>query len=317
MAQYSWTYDAPSGVYKNHELSKKLFYSSLEDSVFMDHVTTIQGFGKKMGESVTITRVRAIAEPTSATLTEGVRIPEDQFRLSQKTFTVSEIGRSVPFTSFAQDLSVFDIENNIQRRLRDQMRLTLDTMAAAAFKSAQIKYTPRGPASGNFDTGGTATTSALAPWNVYHCERVRDYLYDTLYCKGVNGANEYVGIFRTTSIRGLKNDADWENWHIYTDPSAKFNSEVGKIEQIRHVETNHANALANVGTGSVLGEGVVFGEESVAMAEVLTPELRGQTNVGQDFGRQNAVAWYGILTFGLYWDTANAGESKVVHVTSA
>lgn len=316
MAEFTWTFDAPTGTYKQHALSRELFYASLEKSVFMDHVSTADGYGRKQGENVTLVRVRTVTEPTTAVLSEGIRIPEDSFRLSTRSITVAEIGRSIPFTSFAQDLSFFDLENAIQRRLRDQMRLVLDTMAATAYKTAQVKYTPRGAASGNFDTGGTVTTSAIANWGVYHCERVRDFLFDTLQAPGVDGGDEYVGIFRTLAMRGLKSDPDWEQWHVYTDPQAKFNSEVGKIEQIRHIETNHALALALQGTSSVLGEGIVFGDDSVTMAEVLTPELRGQTNVGQDFGRANAVAWYGILQFGIIWDTSNAGEGRVVHVTS-
>lgn len=315
MAQFTWTFDAPTGVYKQHALSKELYYAALEQAVFMEHVMTVSGYGKKMGENVTLTRVRTVTEPVSAALTEGVRIPEDTFRLSTRAITVSEIGRSIPFTSFAQDLSSFDIENGIQRRLRDQMKLYLDTLAAVAFRAAQIKYTPRGTASGNFDTGGSVTTQAIANWGVYHCERVRDYLYDTLQAPGVEG-DDYVGIFRSQSIRGLKSDPDWEQWHTYSDPQSKFNSEVGKMEQIRHIETNHALALRLQGASSILGEGVVFGDDAVAMAEVLTPELRGQTNVGQDFGRQNAVAWYGIIAFAPIWDTANAGEARIVHVTS-
>src|SRR5512134_2742243 len=126
MAQFTWAFDAPTGTYKQHALSRQLYYASLEKAVFMQHVTTVEGYGKKMGENVTLTRVRTITEPTSAALTEGVRIPEDTFRLSTRTITVQEIGRSVPFTSFAQDLSFLDLENAIQRRLRDQMRLYLD-----------------------------------------------------------------------------------------------------------------------------------------------------------------------------------------------
>ena len=51
------------------------------------------------------------------------------------------------------------------------------------------------------------------------------------------------------------------------------------------------------------------------MAEVLTPELRAE--VKGDFGRARAVAWYGILNFGIIWDTANAGQARIVHVTSS
>ena len=149
---------------------------------------------------------------------------------------------------------------------------------------------------------------------MFHVEEVRDYLFDTLQTPPVEG-DDYIAIFRTLGLRGLKRDPSWEEWHKYTDPQAKFNNEIGRIENVRHIETNHANALSKTGTGSVLGEGIVFGADSVAMAEVATPELRAA--MPDDFGRSKAVAWYGILEFGLIWDTANAGEARVVHVNSA
>jgi hypothetical protein len=110
-------------------------------------------------------------------------------------------------------------------------------------------------------------------------------------------------------------DPAWEDWHKYTDPSAKYNGEVGKIENIRFIEINNSGALNNsIGSGGVLGEGVIFGSDAVAMAVALDPELRA--GIPQDFGRSQAVAWYAIADFGLVWDTANAGEAKVVHITS-
>ena len=314
MAQFTWEFDAPSGVFKSNAMSKRLYMAALENTVFMDFVKPVDGYGRKMGETVTLTRIATISAPTSATLTEGNRIPEDTYSISTTSVTVVEIGRSVPFTSFAEDLTFFDLENGIQRRLRDQMGLTLDSKAAAAWKTAQVKYIPTGVSAGTFDTDGTASTSATANWNVYHVEEIRDYLFDTLQTPTWEG-DDYIAIFRTLGLRGLKRDPAWEEWHKYTDPQAKYNNEIGRIENVRHIETNHANALGKVGTNSVLGEGVVFGSDAVVMAEVLTPELRAE--VKGDFGRARAVAWYGVLEFGLIWDTANAGQARVVHVTSS
>src|SRR5690606_9094751 len=103
-------------------------------------VQPVQGFGRKMGDTVTLTRVKRLTEPGNADLMEGIRIPEDQFTINTKTITVTEIGRSVPFTSLAEDLSKFDLQNPIQRTLREQMTLVLDTKAASAFKTAKVKY---------------------------------------------------------------------------------------------------------------------------------------------------------------------------------
>lgn len=316
MAEFTWSFDAPSGTYKSHAMSAKLWETSVENSIFMDHVRPIDGFGRNSGESITLIRVANITEPTSAVLQEAVRIPEDEFSLSSKSITVQELGRAVPYTSLAKDLSQFDIENPIQRKLRDQMRLTLDTMAATAFKLAKIKYVPTGTAGSPTDTittNGTAGTTASRNLQMFDVEEIRDYMFDTLRVPPIDGG-DYIGIFRTLAMRGIKRDDDWADWHRYTDPQVKFNGEVGRIEGVRFIESNHANALGKIGSGSVLGEGIVFGEDAVGMVEAMTPELRAA--IPGDFGRARAVAWYGILAFDIIWDTGNAGEAKVVHVTS-
>jgi N4-gp56 family major capsid protein len=311
---FTWVYDAPTGVYKQHAMSMELYDAALEESKFVEHTQPVDGYGRGRGENVTLTRVANITEPTSATLSETDRISVDDFSLSTTSITVVELGRAIEFTSLSNDLSEFNVENPIQRKLRGQMALTLDTKAAAAFQTAKIKYAPTGLASRNIATNGTFGTAATANMNVWHCEEIRDYLYDTLHCPMIG--DSYVGIFRTLGLRGLKRDPDWVEWHKYTDPASKFNSEVGRLEEIRFIETNHAKALQKVGTSSVLGEGVVFGEDAVALAEASTPELRVEINVGQDFGRSHAVAWYGILEFGIIWDTGNAGQARIVHVGS-
>lgn len=313
MAEFTWTFDAPTGTYKNHALSSRLYEAAVENSMFMDHVRPVDGFGRNNGETVTLTRVANITEPTSAVLTESVRIPEDEFALSTQTITVQELGRAVPYTSLSQDLSKFDTENPIQRKLREQMRLVLDTLAAAAFKRTLIKYAITGAATNNITTNGTFGATSTANMNIFHVEEIRDYMFDTLRVPpAVDG--DYLAIFRTLGLRGIKRDADWEEWHKYTDPTVKFNGEVGRIESVRFMETNHANALGKVGSSSVLGEGVVFGEDGVAMAEAMSPELRAA--IPGDFGRSKAVAWYGILAFEPIWDTGNAGEARIVHVGS-
>lgn len=312
MAQFQWRFDAPSGTYKQHAMSRRLYEAALEEAVFADLARPVDGFGRKQGESVTLTRIANLTEPTTAVLVEGERIPEDQFSISTTSITVSEIGRSVPYTSLANDLSEFDLENPIQRKLRDQMRLTLDTMAAAAFKLAKVKYAVTGLASSNIATNGTFGATSTENLNLYHVEELRDYMYDTLRVPMLG--DSYVGVFRTLGLRGLKRDPNWEEWYKYTNPQVKYNSEVGRMESVRFIETNHNSALGKVGTNSVLGEGVVFGEDSIAIAEVMAPELRA--GIPQDFGRSKAVAWYGILQFGIIWDTGNAGEARIVHVGS-
>lgn len=91
---------------------------------------------------------------------------------------------------------------------------------------------------------------------------------------------------------------------------------MGRLDKIVFIPTNHSNALGNVGTGSVLGEGVVLGKNALAFAEALTPDLYASLPRGHA-GRFRAVTWYGVLKFRLAWeDSANAGEANMVHVGS-
>lgn len=316
MATHGWSQDAPSGVYKNHKLSADIRMASIQQTKCMQFVKPEPGYGKKMGENVTITRVSNVTVPSSDVLVEGVRISEDQFSLSTQAITVSERGRAIPYTSLSLDLAHFDLENAIQKKLRQQLQLSLDITASAAFKTGQIKAIPAGTSTTTFDTDGTASTSATSNVNVYHIEQVRDYLFSTIYAEPYMDG-DYVWLSATKGIRGIKRDPNWEKWHTYTDPEAKYNGEVGRLENCRFIEINHSSALSgSKGTGSVLGEGVCFGDDPVAMGVVQDPELRAKES--EDYGRSKGVAWYGIYGFAQIWsDSATAGEARLVHITSS
>lgn len=316
MANHSWSYDAPTGVYKNHDLSSQIRMAAIKDTKLMRFVKPEPGYGKNKGESVTITRISNITVPTSDTLTEGVRIPEDTIALSTQAVTVSERGRAIPYTSLALDLGHFNLENAIQRKLRQQLQLSMDISASTAFSEGQVKAIPTGVAALTFDTDGTASSAATANMNVYHIEQVRDYMYGTLAVDPYEG-DDYICVMSYQAKRGIMSDPKWVDFKKYTDPAAKYNGEVGRIENIRFVETNHTSALsATLGSNSDVGEAFFFGADPVVMAVVMDPELRAKES--EDYGRSKGVAWYGNYGFAQVWsDSASSGQARVVHFTSS
>lgn len=313
MANFEWTFDAPSGTYKNFSLSADLRSAAVAESKFMQFVRPESGYGRKSGESITIARVSNLAIPSSGKLVEGLKVPEDSLTISTVSITVSEWGRAVPYTSLSDDLSKFDMESIVQKELMKQMRLIMDNAAAAAFKTCKVKARSTSATAVSFDTGGAFTAAGTNQLDVAHVEQIRDYMYKDLLIPAYEG-DDYICLVSTKAKRGLLSDPSFEDWHRYTDPSVKFNGEIGRIENIRFIETNNNNALSNaVGVNSI-GEALFFGSDAVVMAVALDPELRA--GIPGDFGRQKAVAWYGIMDFGLVWDTANAGEAKIVHFGS-
>jgi N4-gp56 family major capsid protein len=290
--------------------------AAIATTQFMQFSKPVDNYGSKKGSNVTITRVSNVAVPSDDSLVELERIPEDTLSLSTQAISVLERGRAIPYTSLSMDLAHFDLEGAIQKKLRDQLALRLDQLCATAFKVGQVKAIPDGVASLTMDTDGTASTTAASNINVYHVEQIRDQLYSTYNVMPYEGG-DYMCVISTKGRRGIIRDPNWEKWKTYSEPEAKYNGEIGRIEGIRFVESNNTNALSgSLGTGSVLGEAVFFGDDPVAMASVMDPELRAKES--EDYGRSKGVAWYGIYGFDQIWkDSATAGEARVIHVTSA
>lgn len=316
----TWTFDAPSGTYKSHNMSRDLRTAAIARTVVMPFVGLEDGSGKRKGETVTISRVSNINVPANARLSELEKVPEDSITMSTTSITMVEWGRSVPFTDLRIQLDKFDPQQKVQKQLMNQMKLVLDNAAAETMTSSsvKIKAIPTGEGSLTFDTDGVASTSATVNMNFFHLERMRDFAVDTILAPAYYDNGDYAYIGTTQALRGLKDDPKFESWNKHNHPEKMSNSELGRIEQTRLVESNNSGAFTkNLGTNANLGEGIFFGDDFVTMVVAEDPELVVQINKGQDYGRQHGVAWLGTFEFGIPWDTATAGEARGIHVTSS
>lgn len=315
---YSWDFDAPTGTFKNHQLSADVYETALENSVAMRFVEVQSEFGKGKGDTLTFTRFTHIAEPASAELSELSPIPEVSFSLATSTFVVREYGVAVPYTGKLEALAKYNIENLIQRTLMEQKRLVLDTLALSNYDDANVKYVPTAPATSSITFNSTASGTAQAGLNYFHIEDASSLMFDRLNIPYFEGEN-YVGIFRGKALTALRRDSQFISWHQYNNPGIKVKGEVGTIERIRLIETNHATALPYVGANS-FGSGVVFGQDAVGMIEAEAPHLRAALPSGH--GRFKSIAWYGMFGFntiftGATTEATSKGTSRVVHFTSA
>lgn len=318
MPTTTWTFDAADGVYKNHALSEKLLEAAALNFRFVPFSQKVESFGKRQGESVTLFHYKELDVPNVATLREDGRVPIDKLEMGTRNITVSEWGRGVQYTSLNEQLAMFDPRSNAQKKLINQMQHVMDNACAAAFAEAKMCFIPTSLTSGTWDTDGTPSTTATANMTREHMGIIRDYMTNDLHVPFYEG-DHYIGTFATKALRGLKQDKALEAWNQYLRKGDLiFKSEIGMVEAIRCIEINNESALSNsVGTGGVLGEGFVFGDEAVSRVEVDFPHLRADPNYQGDFGRIKAVIWYGVVSFGITWDTANDREAKIVRVTSA
>ncbi|MCG6536606.1 MAG: N4-gp56 family major capsid protein [Syntrophales bacterium LBB04] len=319
-ATFTWGFDATAGVYKSHQLSGELLKLAARDWKFVQFTQKEKSYGAHKGESITLVYYKALTDPTTAQLTEDIRIPIDHLSMGKQTITIKEWGRGVEFTSLADDLSVFSPKEGAQKALTDQMKQAMDVAAADPFTGtdAKVIYQPTSLTGGTWDTDGTASTTALVNITKNHISVIRDYMVRNLHTPFYSGET-YVGLLSTLAMRGLRDDKVLESWNMYLQKGDfLYRGEVGMVENVRFVEVTNDAALTNgVGTGSVLGEGVIFGEDAVARIEIEFPHLRADMNYQGDFGRRKAVAWYGTVAFGVKFPTATDREARIVRIASA
>ena len=317
---FTWTYDAETGVYKDHALSGQLLKVAARKFRFVGFTKKVNDFGKGMGQSITLIYYKPLTQPTTTKLDEEKRIPIDQLSMGKKQITVYEWGRGVEYTDFAKQLSKFDPEDPAQKMLIDQMNEAMDSAAAAEFvgTDAKVIFIPTSLTGGTWDTDGTPSTTALVNLTKHHISTIRDYLTKDLHTPFFTGEH-YIGLMSTKALRGLRDDKCIEAWSLYLRRGDHiYNGEIGQLESVRFVEVTNENALSNsVGSGSVLGEGVIFGDEAVARVEIEYPHLRAQPNYTGDFGRRHAVAWYGTVAYGVKFPTATDRECRIVRIGSA
>lgn len=312
----AWQYDAPSNTYRNHALSSKIRNQAVARAVFMPYLTIEPGFGKRKGESVTITRILRL--PLAGKVGETERLPRGRPVIETKQVNVAEWGFALPVTNFERDLTHFDIMNQFQAKLREQIELTMDVMAADALKLTPVKYTPLATAAGfDIETDGTAAEVASRNLMVQDLREIHDYLHGELKCPPfANG--KYVGVLSTRAARGIKNDPEYKDWFAPNTSEPLESGKLRDVEGFTLVETNNygyeLDALDNLsGTSDVLGEAIFFGADAAGLLQVQAPDLR--MGVPDDLGRWQDIGWVGILNAFHVWERPSL--ARAIHVTSA
>lgn len=309
----SWTFDAPTGTYRNHALSSDIRRQAIADTQFMKFMRTEPGYGKKRGESVTITRIMKL--PLAQRVNELDRLPSGRPAIETKQVSVSQWGYKIPMTEFETQLTHFNLMDPFQQALRDQMSLTMDVMCSTALKLTPLKYTPL-TTGGEFVTTGTPVSTANRNMEVQDLRRIYDRLHGDLKCpKYRNG--KYVGILSTRAARGLKNDPEYKDWLAFNSGravlSAPLLTAMNSIEGFDLYESNHTDALSDlIGASTVTGEAVFFGADAGGLITVMQPELR--TGIPEELGLFREIGWVGAIEAFLVWERPTL--ARVVHVSS-
>lgn len=305
----SWAFHAPTGTYRNHALSTDIRRQAIADVQFMKFMRAEPGFGKKRGESVTITRIMKLPEAVRVAETE--RLPSGRPAIETKQVSVSQWGYKIPMTEFEQHLTHFNIMDPFQAALRDQISLTMDTMCATALKLTPYKYTPL-TTGGEFVTDGTADSLASRNLEVQDLRRIHDRLHGDLKCPRFKNG-KYVGILSTRAARGLKNDGEYKDWLAPSTSEPLISGKLKDIEGFSLYESNHTEALADlIGSSTVCGDAIFFGADAGGLVKIMDPELRA--GMPEELGTFREVGWVGAIEAFLTWERPSL--ARVIHLAS-
>src|SRR5688572_24907752 len=116
MAAPLWAND--SGVHFSAKLSKFLRYSAQPLLRFRKFTEMKDAFSKEPGDSFNFDKVANLGTHGHK-LVETSTMPTSSQGITKGTLTITEYGNSIPFTFKLQKLSQFDLEQIIEKGLRD------------------------------------------------------------------------------------------------------------------------------------------------------------------------------------------------------
>ncbi len=171
-------------------------------------------------------------------LTEGVTPTGQKLRMSTITSTVKQYGGYVPLTDV---LILTAIDNNVVEALDllgQQAGETLDTVTREVLNGGTcVQY-----AEGQVTSRASLTQE--------HKLTTRAIRLAARFLKKQNANTidgSFVGIIHPDTAFDLMDDPEWKDWSKYTTPEHMYENEIGKIANVRFVETTEAKIFAKAG----------------------------------------------------------------------
>lgn len=239
------------------------------------------------GKTIELRKYDSLAKATTP-LTEGVTPNGNSLNVSVITATVDQYG---DYITISDMLKMTAIDNNILQALKvlgAQAGKTLDTITRDVLAGGtNVIY-----AGGAANRKGLAAANTLKPVDFFKAQAQ----LEAMNAPKIDGS--YVAIIHPYAAFDLMTSAEWIDVHKYADPEAIFKGEIGKLGNIRFVQSTEAKiwkdstcpdtSTAVFGT-LVLGANA-YGKTSVAGGGLQT--IVKQLGAGDDPLNQRAtVGW--------------------------
>lgn len=184
------------------------------------------------GKTIEFRKYDSLAKATTP-LTEGVTPDGQALNVSTITATVSQYGGYVTISDM---LKMTAIDNNILQALKilgSQAGRTLDTITRDVLAGGtNVIYADGASDRANLKNGST-----------FHQIKVVDVFKAVAQLEAMNAPKingSYVAVIHPYVAFDLMTSPDWVDVHKYADPEAIFNGEIGKLGNVRFVQSTEA-----------------------------------------------------------------------------
>lgn len=279
--------------------SKEIEYKALPNMRFLQFAKIKTELGVQPGLEIQMMTYNNLKK--GGALTEGVRMQSQGLRASMKAIRVGERGNAVTVSELSLQTSFRPIMADATTLLSRDVAVTLDVeLRDVALRAPNVIYGRVNKAQAKITTRDDITAT-----NVMSVTAIKDAveILATNNTPKIDGAY-YICFVHPHQSRDLRDDSAWINASNYGAPEHLFNGEIGRIDDVRFIETTMMCNGA-VGTedlaykagltstdGTEVFQSVLFGEDLYGYAVALPVELRDNGVI--DFGREHGLAWYAI-----------------------
>lgn len=230
-------------------------------------------------------------------LTEGVTPDGQALNVTALTATVNQYGGFVKVTDMLQLTAIDPVITEATELIAQQAGRTLDTIVREVLNGGtQVQYGEGAVSARHSLTSGTAS----------HLLTVRAVRMAVRTLKAQDAPTydgNYIGIIHPNVAFDLMSDSAWVDWQKYTSPEHMYNNEIGKIANVRFVESTEAK---------------IFQAEDLA-SDSATLKVNGQvssgTTINFDGGTVESSALVGrklLIGGNIYEVTANTASAITV-----
>lgn len=283
----------------------KTFYSDYLIDVATTNLVHDQ-FGQKKpipkngGKTIEFRKYSPLTKATTP-ITEGVTPEGNSLTVSTITATVAQYG---DWIGLSDVLILTAIDNNIveaTKLLGDQAGRTLDTVTREVLNGGtNVMYAPIVTPTGTKEVSSRASLTKDSKLTVDVVMRAATKLR-TMHAAPIDGS--FVAIVHPNVAYDLKSDPRWIEAHKYAATDNLFNGEIGKIDNVRFVESTEAKIFASSGAnGESVYSTLVFGENAYGITEVEGGGLKhivkplGSGGTSDPLDQRASVGWKAIKT---------------------